>query len=66
MPLKTTNNSANPDDLYAAFVHLQEGVDFADIPALYSKALLLLANHIGDVSVIEEAFTIAKSHTLEE
>lgn len=65
MSLNTTNNSQNPDDLYAAFIALQEGIAFEDIPALYSKALLLLANHIGELSIVEEAFAIAKRHTME-
>ena len=66
MPLNTMQNCNDPDGLYAAFIEMQEGVADEKISVLYTKAILLLANHIGDVNIIEEAFTIAKQHTIDK
>ena len=66
MPLNTMQNCNDPDALYAAFIDMQENISDDKIGVLYTKAILLLANHIGDVNIIEEAFTIAKQHTIDK
>lgn len=66
MPLNTLQNCNDPDELYAAFIDMQEDVADEHVRTIYTKAILLLANHIGDVNIIKEAFTIAKQHTTEK
>lgn len=59
--LTLTPNIEDPDTFYAELIALQSELNDEQTTALYSKLLLILANHIGDMNVLREAFRIAKS-----
>lgn len=49
-----------PDDLYAKLIEAHRDLDSMESRKLNSKIILLLANHIGDAQVIDEAIEIAR------
>jgi 5-carboxymethyl-2-hydroxymuconate isomerase len=57
--LNTKPNISKPDDFYAELLGLHEGRSPAESQSINAKLVLLLANHIGDRSVLMEAFRIA-------
>jgi hypothetical protein len=59
--LVTTANFSNPDDAYAALLAAHEGLDERESAQLNMKLVLLLANHIGDIEVLNEALHVAGS-----
>jgi hypothetical protein len=60
MPLQRNANSKDPDGLYAAIIAANAGLSDADSAALNARLVLLLANHIGDESVLREALSVAR------
>ncbi|NQY60743.1 DUF2783 domain-containing protein [Cognatishimia sp.] len=54
-----TPNLEATDDFYEALLNAHEGLDEADIHALNARLILILANHIGKQSVLEEALAVA-------
>ena len=58
--LITEPRVADPDGLYATLVAAYRGLDEAASRRLNAKLILLLANHIGDAEVVEEAIAIAR------
>lgn len=56
-------NIDKADDFYAALLAAHEGLEKADSDALNARLVLVLANHIGDQSVLNEAI---KAATLKE
>ena len=61
MPLNTNTNLASPDDFYAALLAVHEGLSKDQSDALNARLLLLLANHIGDTGILQEALATAKA-----
>jgi hypothetical protein len=61
MVLTRAPNLANPDDVYYLIVDAHKGLDEAQCRALDARLILLLANHIGDESVIREAIAAARA-----
>jgi hypothetical protein len=59
--LRTSSNFSNPDNFYALLREAHEGLSVDDSMALNIKLLLLLANHIGDLDVVEEAIAAARA-----
>jgi hypothetical protein len=55
-----TPNLANTDDFYAALLAAHDGLEEADMHALNARLILVLANHIGDQSVLEQALKVAR------
>ena len=53
--LKTELNLAFPDDFYEALVALHRGLTDEQSEMANARLILLLANHIGDMSVLREA-----------
>jgi predicted metal-dependent hydrolase len=53
--LSTSSNFANPDTAYRMIVEAHRGLSDEDSAALDAALVLLLANHIGDLSVLKEA-----------
>lgn len=53
--LVTTPNIAAPDDIYGLIVDAHAGRSEAESMKINAKLVLLLANHIGDRRVIEQA-----------
>ncbi len=61
MSLDLTPRLADPDGLFAALVAAHEGLDPAASRRLDAALVLLLANHIGDDSVVLAAIEVARS-----
>lgn len=58
--LNTAPNITAPDDLYQTLINAHEGLADEDSMRLNAKLILLLANHIGDQKVVEQAIAAAK------
>lgn len=58
--LITEPNLADGDATYAALVRMTEGLDDTTAQKAMAKLVLLLANHIGDQEVLNEAMKIAR------
>lgn len=54
-------NIADPDTFYAELIALQANLSDDEALSVYNKLILLLANHIGDMDVLREAFAVAKA-----
>jgi hypothetical protein len=61
--LVTTPNIPSPDDFYAELLALHAERSLAESDAINARLILLLANHIGDRTVLREALDAAKSKT---
>jgi len=57
--LITDPNIHDPDDFYAELLALHEGRDKHRSDAINARLVLILANHIGDRSVLRQAFEFA-------
>jgi hypothetical protein len=60
MPLKRDPDIADPDGLYGAIIDAHCDLDDAASQALNARLVLLLANHIGDTAVLQEAIAVAR------
>lgn len=60
MKLATESRLPDPDAAYRALVAAHRGLDEAASAALNTRLVLILANHIGDLAVIEEAIALAR------
>jgi len=54
-------NLSAPDDFYADLIAAHEGLSDDDIASLNARLILLLANHIGDCSLLRQALSIAQN-----
>ncbi len=59
--LVTAPNLECADDFYAALLAAHDGLNEADVHALNARLILILANHIGDQTVLEAAIDAAKA-----
>jgi hypothetical protein len=59
--LITDINLANPDGFYEALINTHSDLTPTQSEALNARLVLLLANHIGDLSVLREAMKLARS-----
>jgi hypothetical protein len=59
MSLDTTPRLADPDAVYALLVAAHRDLDEAVSRRLDAKLVLILANHIGDARVLEQALALA-------
>ncbi len=59
--LNTAPNLPDPDHFYAAFVTAHEGLADMASELLNARLVLILANHIGDRAVLDEALALAKA-----
>ena len=62
--LVTEPNLAAPDDFYAALLEAHEGLSTPQSHELNAKLVLLLANHVGDAAVLQQALAAARASTL--
>jgi Protein of unknown function (DUF2783) len=62
--LITEPNMASPDDFYEALINAHRDLTDAQSHALNAKLVLLLANHVGSHSVVEQALQAARTNTL--
>ena len=60
MTLDLSPRLVDPDGLFAALVAAHDGLDAEASRRLDAQLVLLLANHIGDQSVILDAIRIAR------
>lgn len=59
--LVTACQFQNPDAAYVALVEARRGLSEEAAAALDLKLALILANHIGDLEVLQEAIRLAKA-----
>jgi hypothetical protein len=60
MTLNTAPNFANADLFYQKLIDMHQDRSEEQSLLINSKLILLLANHIGDIGVLEEAMRIAR------
>ncbi len=58
--LNTRATSLNYDDMYEALITAHRGLTDEQSHAMNARLVLLLANHIGDLEVLKNAFTLAR------
>ena len=58
--LVTDPNIAAPDDFYEALIEAHRGLTDAQSALVNAKLVLLLANHIGDPTVLAQAMAAAR------
>ncbi|MEK0084852.1 DUF2783 domain-containing protein [Benzoatithermus flavus] len=59
--LITTPNLEDPDGFYAALVAAHQGLPEKASALLNARLVLILANHIGEEKVLEEALALARA-----
>lgn len=59
--LITDNNFASPDDFYEKLIDAHRELSTEQSHAMNAALVLLLANHVGDMQVIEQALKHARS-----
>jgi hypothetical protein len=60
MSLITTPNFSAPDDFYEALINAHQDLSIEESQALNARLVLLLANHIGDLPILQEALQAAR------
>jgi len=58
--LITDPNLPSPDDFYERLIDMHRGLDEAASARVNAKLILLLANHVGDDAVLDEAMRVAR------
>ena len=58
--LVTDPNLEQPDDFYERLIAAHRGLDDAQSAMVNAKLVLLLANHVGDARVLEQAIAVAR------
>jgi hypothetical protein len=58
--LNTDPNIADPDGLYEALVEIHRDLTPEQSRLVNAKLILLLANHVGDLTVLRQAMTKAR------
>ena len=61
--LVTASQFADPDAAYVALLEARRNLSDADAAALDTRLVLILANHIGDIDVLNEAIALARGPT---
>lgn len=57
--LITESRFADPDRAYRLLAEAHRGLSEAESAALNARLVLLLANHVGDVAVLQQALALA-------
>lgn len=60
MALSTSSNFEKPDDAFRAIVEAHRGLTDGQSADLDAALVLILANHIGDLTVLREAIELAR------
>jgi Protein of unknown function (DUF2783) len=60
MSLITTPNLSAPDDFYEALINAHQDLSVEESQAFNARLVLLFANHIGALSVLQEALQAAR------
>ena len=61
MTLDTTPRLSDPDALFALLIEAHRDLPDDESRRLDAKLVLLLANHIGDMDVLRQALTLART-----
>ena len=61
MPLNTDPNLEAPDSFYEALIVTHRDLTEAQSHALNARLVLLLANHIGQLDVLQQALAAARA-----
>ena len=61
--LNTEPNMAHPDGFYEKLIEMHRDLTAEQSQMANAKLILLLANHIGDIGVLEEAMALARADT---
>lgn len=59
--LDTSPNFARADDLYQKLIDAHAGLSDAESMKLNAKLVLILANHIGNPAIVEQALALARA-----
>jgi Protein of unknown function (DUF2783) len=59
--LVTACQFTNPDAVYVMLVEARRGLSEEAAAALDLKLVLILANHVGDLDLLDEAIRLAKA-----
>lgn len=60
MPLNREPNLADPDGFYEALIDAQRDLDDEQCALMNARLVLVLANHIGERAVLDEALRVAR------
>jgi hypothetical protein len=61
MSLRRDLNLADPDGFYEKLLDVHAGLTAEQVALLDAKLILLLANHVGDAAVLDEALRLARA-----
>jgi hypothetical protein len=64
--LDTEPNLSVPDEFYERLIAMHRGLSEHESALVNAKLILLLANHIGDAQVLEEAMDAAREEIAAE
>jgi hypothetical protein len=59
MNLNTQPNLSDPDNFYAALTNVHRDLDREQSESVNARLILLLANHVGQQVILEQALQIA-------
>lgn len=59
--LRTRLGIDAPDDFYEALIEAHSGLDEDESMRLNARLILLLANHVGDRAILDQAIAAAKA-----
>jgi hypothetical protein len=59
--LTTAPNLEAPDDFYEALIEAHQGLSTEESHAFNARLVLVLANHVGSLAVLREAFEAARA-----
>jgi Protein of unknown function (DUF2783) len=62
--LNRSPNIADPDGFYQELIESQRELSDEQADRVMAKLVLILANHVGDRTVLSEAITLARANTL--
>lgn len=58
--LNTQATALPYDDMYEALIAAHQGLSTEQSHAMNARLVLLLANHVGDLAVLKQAFAVAR------
>jgi len=65
MALSTVSNFVRPDDAFRAVVEAHRGLSDEESADLDAALVLILANHIGDLDVLNDAIALARRRMID-
>ncbi|WP_334136045.1 DUF2783 domain-containing protein [Tepidimonas sp.] len=64
MPLNRHPHIIDPDAFYEELINAQRDLSDEQAEMFLAKLVLILANHVGDRSVLSQAIALARANTL--